>query len=58
MVWFGNNPASDGYLGLGLFRWWASQGNVWFGTYPASDDYLGFGLDDGLVKVIFDLVWH
>ena len=47
LVWFGTNPASDDYLGLGL-----DDGlvKVMF--------ILDLRLDDRLVQVLAGLVWH
>ena len=30
---------------------------VWIGVDPTADDYLGLGLEDGLVKVVWNLGW-
>lgn len=30
---------------------------LWIGDDPAVDDYLGVGLEDGLVKVVWNLGW-
>ena len=30
---------------------------VWIGIDPTADDYLGVGLEDGLLKVVWNLGW-
>ena len=30
---------------------------LWIGVDPTADDYLGFGVEDGLVKIVWNLGW-
>ena len=41
LVWFGTNPSSEDYLGLGIDDGLVKVGWVWFGINPSSEDYLG-----------------